>query len=661
MRTLSGTLAAAVSAIGRQPAAQVRVADDKEHYSLYRQDTPAKAVDGCAAVAGGDGSLIRAALFDNGGSGNADLAVQRITDSTQAVQWTTWTTLVTAACGASQPIALSLNPGGTVRLFYADGPSAGIIIKVFESSTNGASWTGPTTVFSGANSFVYLASAGNDDLLACRNSAVGVWDVQFFKKSGGAWAAPATWSLPTLSSMYGIAAAWSGSTYFFALSAWYTSGIAIEAYQFDGGSAWTDLNFVVPLDGSNLGFQFRLPNVQLVDGLYHLTYVEHDDGSVDGAISDRYRAARSLDFTHWSSGSLVSPQTLTSAEGAPFAKAFGYYFATTPTCTFAWQAYTAGDATRNTDMSNQLLSYERHESVPRAGQCKVTVSNQNGQYNGAPGLVKNGALILNEGYVTASGAEVVNVATALVEHWYFTRAPGENELVIVAQDQSRWLDYEAPLLLTYANRNLLWLAVEIAARAGLFQVFWPGTAAMSEVLASFAIQPGQTWRQALHRLIDSYAVEYIVRADGSLVLHDPSEGSSSSWTWQNEIESAQLGQADLEANHVRVFAKGVQAETWDYAAAEAASVERYRHIVDRTIASNAQAAVRAANELLLEQRKARGGEIHVPVNPGLELLDEVTVIDSAINLNQTYRCQAITAAFDVLHASFDMTLGLTGV
>jgi len=101
MRTLSGTLAAAVSAMGRQPAAQVRVADDKEHYSLYRHDVPAKAVDGCAAVVAADGSLIRAALFDNGGAGNADLAVQRITDPTQSAQWTTWTTLVAAGCGGN--------------------------------------------------------------------------------------------------------------------------------------------------------------------------------------------------------------------------------------------------------------------------------------------------------------------------------------------------------------------------------------------------------------------------------------------------------------------------------------------------------------------------------------------------------------------------------
>jgi hypothetical protein len=660
MRTLTTTLAAAVRATGRQPAVQLRLADDKEHYSVFRNDSPAKPAAGCAAVVASDGSLVRAALFSNGGTANADLAVQRITDPAQASQWTTWTTLVAGSCESAQPLALSLNPGAVLRLFYGDGPSAAASIKLFESTDNGVSWTGPSTVFAGTASLFYLASAGNDDLFACRNSAAGAWDVQFFKRSGGVWQPPVTWTLGTMSSMFGIAACWNGSAYFLALSAWYTAGIAIEAYQFDGLATWTDLNFIVPLDGSNLGSQFRLPAVQFVDGLYRLTYVAHDDGSIDGVVSDRYCIARSLDFIHWSSGFAASPLSLTSACAAPFVKALGSYLVTTPTYTFAWPVYTPGDASRNSDMSAQVLSYERKESLMRPGQYKLTVSNQNGQYDATPGLVRNGTLLLNEGYITTAGIELVNVASALIEHWYYTRAPGENELVIVALDQSRWLDYEAPVLLRYANRTVLWLVVEIAARAGLSQVFWPGTTAMGEVVLNFAVQPGQTWRRALHRLMDAYGLEYVVRADGSLVLHDPSETASSVWTWQDEILSAELGQIDLAANHVRVFAQNVQAEAWDYPSAEDISAERYRLVVDRMVASNGQAAVRASNELLLEQRKSRGGELRVPVHPGLELLDVVTVVDSALALNQPYRCQAIAAVMDVLRGVFDMALWLIG-
>jgi hypothetical protein len=160
--------------------------------------------------------------------------------------------------------------------------------------------------------------------------------------------------------------------------------------------------------------------------------------------------------------------------------------------------------------------------------------------------------------------------------------------------------------------------------------------------------------------MDAYGLEYVVRADGSLVLHDPSETASSVWTWQDEILSAELGQIDLAANHVRVFAQNVQAEAWDYPSAEDISAERYRLVVDRMVASNGQAAVRASNELLLEQRKSRGGELRVPVHPGLELLDVVTVVDSALALNQPYRCQAIAAVMDVLRGVFDMALWLIG-
>jgi hypothetical protein len=53
--------------------------------------------------------------------------------------------------------------------------------------------------------------------------------------------------------------------------------------------------------------------------------------------------------------------------------------------------------------------------------------------------------------------------------------------------------------------------------------------------------------------------------------------------------------------------------------------------------------------------------VHVPINPGLEVLDVVTVVDAAISLNQAYRCHAISAALNVLHGTFDMTLELMGV
>ncbi len=663
MRTLSPTLAAAITANGRQPVARLRVADDKEHYALYRQDTPAKGIDGCAAVVAADGSLIRAALFDNGGAGNADLAVQRITDPAQAAQWTAWTTLVSAGCQTSQPLALSANPGGILRLFYGDGPSSGATIKVYESTNNGGSWSGPSTVFAGTHSLFYLASAGNDDLFACRNSALGVWDVQFFKKAGATWLAPATWTLGTLSSMYGIAAAWNGSLYFLAVSAWYTSGIAIEAYQFDGASAWIDLNFVVPLDGSNLGFQFRLPSVQLADGLYRLTYVEHDDGSIDGTPADLYRMTRSPDFIHWTSPLPVGPfgSSFISACAAPFAKAFGQYFVTTPVFTFSWPLYSAADPGRNSDLSGRLLSYERRESLLGPGEYRAIVSNQAGEQSSPAGLTSNGTLLLDEGYVTASGSELVNVATADVDHWYFNRAPGESELVIVARCQGSRLDSEAPTLLAYSNRTVLWLATEIAVRAGLMQLFWPATPAVGQTVASFAVPAGQTWRQALHRLIEAYGLEYVIRADGSLVLHDPSEATTSVWTWDGEIEAGQYGQAGTAANHVRVFGRNAQGEAWDYAAVGALSRERCMHVIDRLVTSNAQASLRAANELLLERRKARGGQLHVPLNPGLELLDVVTLVDDATGTNQTFRCHALAGVMDALQGSFDMTLELTGV
>ena len=78
MRTLTAPTITAIQGTGRQPSAGCKVADDHEHWTLFRNDAPAKSPIGTAAGTASDGSLIRAVLFDNGGGGNADLSVAQV-------------------------------------------------------------------------------------------------------------------------------------------------------------------------------------------------------------------------------------------------------------------------------------------------------------------------------------------------------------------------------------------------------------------------------------------------------------------------------------------------------------------------------------------------------------------------------------------------------
>src|SRR5207245_1025276 len=132
------------------------------------------------------------------------------------------------------------------------------------------------------------------------------------------------------------------------------------------------------------------------------------------------------DFVHWSNNPPISSSTFTSQTACPLAKAFGLYLAGNIEHLYSWTAYTAGDATRNTDLSGAVLAYERKDQLAAPSEVRVVVDNRNGQHNNAAGLVRGASLTLNEGYVTALGAEQLNVATNLIESWYQVRAPGQN-------------------------------------------------------------------------------------------------------------------------------------------------------------------------------------------------------------------------------------------
>ncbi|MBV8083347.1 MAG: hypothetical protein JO247_00890 [Chloroflexi bacterium] len=674
MRTLTPTLQAAITSPGHQPAApQLLLADVNEHWALARLDAPAKLSDGFAAVTADDGSLVRASLWDNGAAGNADLAVQRISNPATGAQWTTWTTLVAAACAANQPIALSLNPANVLRLFYADGPSAGTILKVFESTDHGQTWTGPAIVYTGASSFFYLASAGNDDLFACRNTAVGVWDVQFFKKSAGVWQAPVTWTLGTESSMYGVGAAWLNSHYYLLLARFAQGGIGIEAYAYDGAATWADLNFVCPVDSSNTGAQFRLPTLLIDAGFLRASYVLHNDGAVDGLVYERPGYTRSTatngydpvhgDGVHWSNQAPGSPQTLSMASAMPLVKAFGSYYITSATYTFASKLYTPGDPSLNADLSGRVLSYDRKERYLKDAELTIRVANaDNSLTAGVPGLGRGTQLTLSEGWVTTLGSELVTVAQYIVQSWRFDRAPGQNELVISAADAGFLLDDENPIQLSYTSMSVLFILLDVLARCRIFDVFWPATLGPGIIITSFTIPAGHTYRQALHRLFGPLGLEYVIRADGSFVLHDPTEATPNSWTFHNEMLSWQHSVNHGPANHVRVFGvPGAGGESWDYASAEAVGAERYHHIVDRLINSNANASWVAVVNLLHEQRLTGSATVTTPANPGPEILDVLTINDSWAGVSQGYRASAIDTTFDVLKGEFEQTYELMGV
>lgn len=282
-----------------------------------------------------------------------------------------------------------------------------------------------------------------------------------------------------------------------------------------------------------------------------------------------------------------------------------------------------------------------------------------------PGLVRNASVTLNEGY-DSPNVGTVQVAGGLVDYWEYDRSPGKNTLTVHAQGLDRLLDFPATMAFVYNNKTVVWLAAEIIGRAGLLSpgLFWPSTTAMGEVIPQFSIVAGQPWRSALDQLCSYYAIQYVVRADGSVVLHDPSDTQVAVWTFFDKgnpsaVVGAKFEQDDLEANHIRFFgATGVQGDTWDFTAASALGLERYRTATDRILTDTSKATVRVGNELILDQRLNLAGEVDVPVNPGLEVLDIVRALDPATNTDQT--CMIETLEVTNARGKYKMALTVVG-
>ena len=135
-RTLSDTLAAAVDAPARQPAMQFTLRDDEHRYELYRTDPRSAAASACFVDTGG--TLWRVDVSPERGVRSATVSYQRITDPSQAGQWTAWTTLQTRVTGAAG-VAAGVLPNGDVMAVYVTFTT----VYRRTSSDGGATWGKP--------------------------------------------------------------------------------------------------------------------------------------------------------------------------------------------------------------------------------------------------------------------------------------------------------------------------------------------------------------------------------------------------------------------------------------------------------------------------------------------------------------------------------------
>lgn len=649
VRTLDTPLLNALNGATRRPALTLTIEDHVLHYGSYQTPGTADALnDACIAS---DNSIIRVQVTRGGSGLVSNFQVQRITDPTQAAQWASWTTLSGSAGLMFQDGGCAVsNSGGTLHAF-AQRITGGNNLWVWTSTNNGISWSGPVSVLTPPGNALLkgISSAGNNDVFFLYDVSGGdSVGCSFF--SAGAWSALTTWSFPAITYGGGLAIVWSGSIY----TVVYSDEFSLSSCVFDPASnVWSGNTTFVPSTSTAIGR--TAPRLSLADGIYTLTCIESDSGLLTGSVYSYPRLRQSVDLLHWSNGLLV--HDLSCSYGAvafklptPNTGSAGsrYYLAALPAI-YSAPAFQSSNPVQYLDVSASVLSYQRFERSGHPARLEVLLDNAQGVYNALVTAYSSGnyhpiglnaSLMLSEGYKTGTPPvtnDVVKVGVYHLEQIHFVRSPQDNALLLVGLDVSRNLDLIVRYQNTYANQTLRYLVNEVCARSGLFSVVTPGTTQMSQIVPSFVLQAGLTYRHALDELCATYGLAYFLDQSEVMQFRELSNVDPSVWSYQPEIESVRFGSTDQRANHIIVSGKpplGGQfgalttAEAFDDVHLHLLGQERLLHHIDPKLTSTAQCSQKATLLLAQQMRAQITHSVTVPLNPALQPLDGITLTDS---------------------------------
>lgn len=685
MRSLTSTLQTAINSSTRRPALTLTAEDHIQHFTLYQ--SPGNPDAYSDAVVAPDKSIIRAQVTRNGFTSTAQF--QRITNPSVASQWVNWTNLPggVSNCFQDGGVAISVN-GSTIRIFAQQG-TGGNALWNWYSTNNGQTWNSPEVVLNppGGALIKGIASAGNNDVFFIYDISGGEAIGASFHTTG--WSALNTWTLATISGGSGLAAWYGVPGISLVYTIVYSDGYSLKQCTYNPlGSVWSNTQVITPTTSTAIG---RIAPKLSYDGatqLMTLACIEQDSGFLTGSVYSYPRLRQSLDMIHWSNGLIVhglssnyGVNVLALPNGPNSGSSGAQYYVIGKASVFAAPMYAQSNTAQYLDLSNAVLSYKRTEKQNKTARLDVLIDNNKGVYSSkvctgsapyAP-IGPNTMLVLSEGYVTTNGREVINTGRYHIQQIVFERSPDENRIHIVAHDMSRNLDVQSRFQLTYLNQTVSWLVTEVCVRAGLFATVVPPTAQTSQAIPSYTIHAGQTYRQALDELAGTYDLVYFLDQFETMQFVDRATSVGASWTYKPEIEIVAFGTDDLRANHIIVNGKpptGGQAgalttnEAYDDAHISLVGLERVIHHTDQKLTSTTQCSSKASFLIAEEQRAQIAHHVIVPANPGLQLLDVITLNDFSIptgaGQSGTVRIIESVSALDAQNAHYEQSFALEG-
>lgn len=680
VRTLTSTLTAALNATTRRPVVSASIEDHIAHYQLFQAPATADCMhDACLAS---DGSIVRVRVTRGSNVYTQSVQWQRVSDPTNAAQWSTWTTFggASANCFQDGSCAIS-NNGGTLRAFAQQG-SLGSGLITWSSTNNGVSWSSTFTTAltpTGSGNILGISSAGNNDVFCLYATGTGVYiGCSFF--NGTTWSALRTATTPALVSGQGLAVAWDGTKYWLVVS---DTDTLYEYSYTPGTTSWLAYPTIVPETKTAISRGAPRLQYDAGRGLYTLIYIEIDDGTVTGAAHEYPRMQQSSDLQHWSQGTILQSLMVEYGAGLLYT-ASANYIISMPAIYRAIN-YTAS-STQALDISGAILSYTRHEKVSRPATLDIVLDDNPGQLipkfsqpTTTQPIGPNCTLVLYEGYRTGTPpvtSEKVKVGTYHIQGILVQRSPQENQITLRCSDLTSCFDQLNRFQIIYSNQTVAWLLRDICTRAGAMQITLPSTAQMSNIVTSFVLQSGRAFRAPIDELCSIYALDYFLDQDEVLQFRELSATDSAIWSYQPEIEQLTLGTELQKGNHIIVTGRPpgtgssgagvplITAEAYDTTSMLWIGQERLIQHVDQKLTTIAQCASKAAFILAQEQREQNIHTVTVPLNPALQLLDVLTLSDAASptgsGLSKNARIVESQASYQPQSAEYTQTVHLEG-
>jgi hypothetical protein len=686
VRSLTSTLQAAVNSQTRVPTVSLTLEDHVQHFGNFLSAVnPDGYHDACLA---NDGSIVRVQLTRGGTGFDRNFQYQRITNPNTGSQWTTWTTFAGASGTMFQDGDCCIsNNSGTLRAFAMHAITGTTQIWTWSSTDNGQTWSSSLTVVAALPSAALIkgiGSGGNNDVFYLYDITNGE-TIGYNLFSSGTWGTAFTWPYGLAGSYgTGLTVAYDGQYHIV-----WSDGYALYLAVMTIGGSWTQLTPIAP--AASTAVNRLAPRLKLDSSLnlWNLTCIEYDPGTITGVTYQYPRIRQSSDLEHWSSGFIV--HDISSAlygaytlQLSSFNTVGATFLITQPTIQLA-SNFSQSVSANYLDLSNALLSYQRSEHLGQPGKIELLIDNANGAFNGAVGtntsyqpIGSNVTLVLKEGYKTGSPPTTVERLTTARYHlnkFQFLRSPQENLLKLTAYDLTRNLDIVNRFQNTYTSKTVSWLLTEICARAGLFHLVIPGTSQVSNTVDLFVLQSGQTYRQVLDELCNTYYLEYFMDENETLIFVELQNSDPVRWSYQNEILLLTYSNNDLRGNHVIVTGKpktgsgsiGVMTtgEAYDDVNAHLVGLERVVHHIDPKLTTVAQCQSKAGFLLLQEQRATYEHSLTVPYNPALQLLDVLNVTDAATPIGSSQpgnaRILQSLITYNAQHATYEHVFDLEGV